>query len=296
MIGWRSVVGIQQKYLNAILAGDLPMAKRLVNEAQGDGVSMTSIYIDIITAAQSKVGEMWLQGSINVAEEHLATTITLDVMNSMRSLNSSPSRTGLRAVVTPVESDGHSVGAQMFSDLLRSDGWEVDCLAYPTPMDDLVAFVGEREHHLVAISLTQLEFLTKAQATAHALHSMSSSLKVLLGGLALSAIQNEAELDGFDGVAGNAFEGLHEARRLVGLPSAKLTLEEHLLEMGANIKRLRSRNRLTQQELADQSDMDRTYISMVEHGKQNLTMGALLRIAEALEVPLNEILGRDSYA
>ena len=66
--------------------------------------------------------------------------------------------------------------------------------------------------------------------------------------------------------------------------------------MGVNIKRLRSQNRLTQQELADQSDMDRTYISMVEHGKQNLTLGALLRIAEALDVPPNEILGRDSYS
>jgi len=296
MVGRKSVVGIQQKYLKAILAGDLPLATRLVSDAHGDGVSMTSIYIDIITPAQSKVGDMWHQGSINVAEEHLATTITLDVMNSMRSLTSSASRTGLRAVVTPVESDGHSVGAQMFSDLLRGDGWDVDFLAYPTPVDDLVAFAAEREHQLIAISLTQMEFLTKAQATAHALHSMSSSLKVLLGGFALSATQNEAELDDFDGVAGNAVEGLQEARRLVGLPSAKLTLEEHLLEMGANIKRLRSQARLTQQELADQSDMDRTYISMVEHGKQNLTMGALLRIAEALDIPLNEILGRDSHS
>ena len=65
--------------------------------------------------------------------------------------------------------------------------------------------------------------------------------------------------------------------------------------MGTNIKRIRSLKRLTQQELADQSDMDRTYISMVEHGKQNLTMGALLRISEALDVPLSEILGSEGY-
>ena len=81
----------------------------------------------------------------------------------------------------------------------------------------------------------------------------------------------------------------------MGLPLAKLTLEEQLIEMGTNIKRIRSLKRLTQQELADQSDMDRTYISMVEHGKQNLTMGALLRISEALDVPLSEILGSEGY-
>ena len=108
---------------------------------------------------------------------------------------------------------------------------------------------------------------------------------MLLGGLALSSTNTDDELEDFDGVAGNAIEGVQEARRLVGLPLAKLTLEEQLIEMGTNIKRIRSLKRLTQQELADQSDMDRTYISMVEHGKQNLTMGALLRISEALDVP-----------
>ena len=36
--------------------------------------------------------------------------------------------------------------------------------------------------------------------------------------------------------------------------------------------------------------LDRTYISMVEHGKQNLTIGAVLRIADALDVPIGELI------
>lgn len=295
MVRRKSVTDIQQNYLAAVLSGDLSTALGLVKESHGAGMGVASIYIDVLTPAQTKIGQMWHDGLINIAEEHLATSITLDVMKTLGSSIPAANNIGYKAVVTPVESDGHVVGAQMFSDLLRSDGWEVDFLAYPTPVDDLVSFVEAREHQLIAISLTQLEFLPKAQKTSLEIHRMNPSIKVLLGGFALSSTHNEVELEDFDGVAGNAIEGLQEARRLVGLPSAKLTLEEHLLEMGANIKRIRSEHRLTQQELADQSDMDRTYISMVEHGKQNLTMGALLRISEALDVPLSEILGNESY-
>jgi len=47
---------------------------------------------------------------------------------------------------------------------------------------------------------------------------------------------------------------------------------------------------MTQKELADRSELDRTYISMVENGKQNLTLGAMVKISIALEVPLASLL------
>ena len=51
---------------------------------------------------------------------------------------------------------------------------------------------------------------------------------------------------------------------------------------------------MTQQQLADASELDRTYISLVEHGKQNLSLDAVLKIANALEVPLSDLLALPS--
>ena len=51
---------------------------------------------------------------------------------------------------------------------------------------------------------------------------------------------------------------------------------------------------MNQQELADASGLDRTYISLVEHGKRNLSIGAVLKIANALEVPLGDLLALPS--
>ena len=44
---------------------------------------------------------------------------------------------------------------------------------------------------------------------------------------------------------------------------------------------------MTQQDLANASELDRTYISALEQGKQNVTFGAVLRISKALNLELN---------
>ena len=47
---------------------------------------------------------------------------------------------------------------------------------------------------------------------------------------------------------------------------------------------------MTQQALANAAELDRTYISLVEHGRQNISIGAALKIANALGVPLGDLL------
>ena len=72
----------------------------------------------------------------------------------------------------------------------------------------------------------------------------------------------------------------------------KIDFESHLADIGIQIRVVRTELQMTQQELADQCGLDRTYISMVENGKQNLTLGALFKIADALEIPLSSLIRR----
>jgi transcriptional regulator with XRE-family HTH domain len=54
--------------------------------------------------------------------------------------------------------------------------------------------------------------------------------------------------------------------------------------VGRVIRRYRQNARLSQEELAELSGLHRTYISLVERGRRNITVDALTQIAEALEV------------
>lgn len=49
------------------------------------------------------------------------------------------------------------------------------------------------------------------------------------------------------------------------------------------IRRLRNEMGISQEELANRCSLDRTYISAVERGRRNITIGSLSRIVTSLE-------------
>ena len=62
--------------------------------------------------------------------------------------------------------------------------------------------------------------------------------------------------------------------------------------MGQKVQEIRRDLGGNQQQLADSADLDRTYMSAVEHGKQNLTLGAIVKLADGLGVELKQLLSQ----
>lgn len=85
-------------------------------------------------------------------------------------------------------------------------------------------------------------------------------------------------------------EAVEMARELIGVGDPTLTLDSYLKELGGRIHNLRKARAMSQQQLADSADLDRTYISAVEHGKQNVTVGAIVKLSGALKIPLKQLL------
>lgn len=65
-----------------------------------------------------------------------------------------------------------------------------------------------------------------------------------------------------------------------------------LEKIGNRIKELRvSKLKITQEEFAKILDVDRTYLSRVESGRQNITLNTLMDICSKLDVSLSEFFG-----
>jgi transcriptional regulator with XRE-family HTH domain len=62
--------------------------------------------------------------------------------------------------------------------------------------------------------------------------------------------------------------------------------------LGDVLKKAREDAGLTQETLAFEADLDRTYISQLEHDKKSPTLDALFRIAKALGTPASELVAR----
>ena len=61
-------------------------------------------------------------------------------------------------------------------------------------------------------------------------------------------------------------------------------------KLGANIKRIRTKKKMTQGDICRKLDMDRSYMSAIENGKKNVTLAVLEKLAGALDVSVDELL------
>ncbi len=62
--------------------------------------------------------------------------------------------------------------------------------------------------------------------------------------------------------------------------------------LGRNVRRFRLQKGLSQEELALETDMKRSYVSDVERGTRNPSVKAVARLAEALQVEPDVLLRR----
>ena len=59
-------------------------------------------------------------------------------------------------------------------------------------------------------------------------------------------------------------------------------------KIGLRIKEIRNKNNLTQEQLAWEADVDRTYMNHVENGRKNISVKSLEKIIKALGISFSE--------
>ena len=66
--------------------------------------------------------------------------------------------------------------------------------------------------------------------------------------------------------------------------------QRKLEKLGRKIRYYRNEKKLSQEKLAEICNFDRTYISLVERGKRNLSFLNLYKFAEGLDISVSELL------
>ncbi|TKD25122.1 helix-turn-helix transcriptional regulator [Rhodobacter capsulatus] len=63
-----------------------------------------------------------------------------------------------------------------------------------------------------------------------------------------------------------------------------------LAAFGSRVRQLRKERSLSQEALADEAGLDRSYIGQVERGEKNVSLSNICRISNALNVPPQSLL------
>jgi methanogenic corrinoid protein MtbC1/DNA-binding XRE family transcriptional regulator len=284
---------VKARYLQALLAGDLDAASDAVAKLVAAKVGLADIYLSVLGPAMVKVGDLWCEGKINVAQEHLATQTTLGQMEKLRLLQSIPRPVPYRVMVSCVEGERHYLGAQMLADLFHLEGWAVDFLGPDVPNRALIDIVDARHPDLLCVSVTLEIHLKATRILLKGLNTISDRPKILIGGFIGGTLGNwKSEFDGVE-VANSLVHGIKLARKFFKPVLPTVLLGDVLKELGRRIRALRNQNGWTQEDIAKATKLTRAYLVAVEGGKQNPSLDVVIRIANALNVPPEQLISRE---
>lgn len=174
---------ISRSYGDALRAADGAAAERLAFEALHEGIGVATLYERVVAPAMWRIGSLWEEGAITVADEHLATALTHRVMAGVFGSNfgHASSRPG-RILLAAVEGQHHALGLRMAADILELAGYEVIYLGGDVPIDALVAAVDSRRPDLVGLSSTVSPEKSSIGRSVSQLHASAPGLPILVGG------------------------------------------------------------------------------------------------------------------
>lgn len=179
-----------------IVTADAPGAWDVLKRAIDAGNEVEDVYLDILTPALSRIGEMWAGGEIDIAVEHQATSIATRLVGQLSPRCSRRGRRRGDILIGAPSGERHALPLAMLADLLRLKGWEVYDLGADTPADSFVHAASKvKDLKAVGVSVTSTDSVDGAVDVVRSLRrAIGDEFPVILGGNAIHGIEHARSL------------------------------------------------------------------------------------------------------
>jgi methanogenic corrinoid protein MtbC1 len=175
---------IREHFLTSLLSGNRMSGSKLIHDLLKEGVGIYDVYEWVIKETLYRVGELWEQNRITVAEEHLATSVAEAIMNEFFADIVSKDRKQRKVLVGCVEHELHQVGAKMVADVFEMKGWDSYFLGTGIPLEELIRFARELKPDVIAISISIYFHLPQLDAMLARIAEELPDMPMLVGGQA----------------------------------------------------------------------------------------------------------------
>jgi MerR family transcriptional regulator, light-induced transcriptional regulator len=175
-------------YAAALLAGDEVAAELVIREAMEAKLPAADIDEEIIAPALWLVGELWERGEISVADEHLATEISIRVLALQREAQRlAHDRLEHQVMLAAPMGEQHVVALRMVANLLRDAGYRAVMLGADVPPTALARSASRHRPDVICLTGTMPGAGDQMLMAIHEVQALWPAARFVVGGRGLTS-------------------------------------------------------------------------------------------------------------
>jgi methanogenic corrinoid protein MtbC1 len=174
----------------SLLRGDVANARSIAMEAFAEHWDFVNIAIRLFQPALYRIGLLWQHNEITVAQEHLATAISQNVLAQLYPSAEFEPLNGRKALFAATAGNEHTLGLRMVSDAFELDGWSVQYLGANTPTDSLLAQIDAWRPEVVGLSVSLVQQLSELKQAVGSIRERfgDGCPTIIVGGIPINQI------------------------------------------------------------------------------------------------------------
>ena len=119
-----------------------------------NGLPPAAIYTQVLVAAEKEIGQLWHVGDASIAEEHLVSETTRELMALIVAKRLPPQPSARSLIAASVAGNAHDIGLRAVADLFRLAGWRCLFLGANVPAAEIARAAESFDVDLVVLNAT----------------------------------------------------------------------------------------------------------------------------------------------
>jgi len=187
------LIGLITNYL--VLKEEYKLVKAFQNYYKEKN-NILYIFTDIVKPVMYKIGELWENGKISVADEHVATEMIIRIVDWLKVQEIKGENKDQCAICMSIFSEQHTLGIKMVASYLDIIGYRSIYIGNNLPTNELIAIIKKEKPKILALSVTlksHQDSLVNIIKLIREIDSFSN-IDILVGGQGIGDV-NFSEID-----------------------------------------------------------------------------------------------------
>lgn len=197
---------LSEQLLSAMMNADRSGAAEIIGRALALGITPKQVISEILDPAIVRLGQLWEQESMSLAQNFVAAKIAEDALLSCVPANTEDNQSKGAVVIGNVEDDFHSLGRRAVGLFLTAAGWEVHDLGNDVPAEQFLDKALAVKARVIGVSAMMQTTALNIRKLRELIDSrgLTGRLKLAVGGAVFNWRPELVAEVGADGTAQNA--------------------------------------------------------------------------------------------